>query len=103
MVDRIADPWGPRTPYGPGEAWPEREGLSRCIPPTTSVCCTAPTPTSPASVCDRHAELLHPFARRYAEEAPDEPDRLHSDHMAAHSDEGRRPAGAGRSGLTERI
>ncbi|OBK14582.1 molybdopterin oxidoreductase family protein [Mycobacterium asiaticum] len=23
-VDRIADPWGPRTPYGPGEQWPER-------------------------------------------------------------------------------
>src|SRR5690349_8298337 len=24
MVDRIAEPWGPRTPYGPGEAWPVR-------------------------------------------------------------------------------
>ncbi|MFN2535461.1 MAG: molybdopterin oxidoreductase family protein [Pseudonocardiaceae bacterium] len=24
MVDRIADPWGERTPYGPGEAWPVR-------------------------------------------------------------------------------
>ncbi|GAB7046646.1 molybdopterin oxidoreductase family protein [Catenuloplanes indicus] len=24
MVDRIADPWGPRTPYAPGAAWPER-------------------------------------------------------------------------------
>ncbi|MDO3701434.1 nitrate reductase [Micromonospora sp. C28SCA-DRY-2] len=24
MVDRIADPWGPRTPYGPGEPWPVR-------------------------------------------------------------------------------
>ncbi|MEU7553708.1 nitrate reductase [Streptomyces sp. NPDC044571] len=24
MVDRIADPWGARTPYGPGEAWPVR-------------------------------------------------------------------------------
>ena len=23
-VDRIADPWGPRTPYGPGERWPVR-------------------------------------------------------------------------------
>ena len=22
--DRITDPWGPRTPYGPGTAWPER-------------------------------------------------------------------------------
>ncbi|PWU55048.1 nitrate reductase [Micromonospora sp. S4605] len=24
MVDRIADPWGPRTPYGPAAAWPVR-------------------------------------------------------------------------------
>jgi uncharacterized protein YfiM (DUF2279 family) len=24
MADRIADPWGPRTPYAPGEAWPTR-------------------------------------------------------------------------------
>src|SRR3954451_3063689 len=24
MVDRIADPWGERTPYGPGETWPIR-------------------------------------------------------------------------------
>ncbi|BCJ49585.1 hypothetical protein Asp14428_10600 [Actinoplanes sp. NBRC 14428] len=32
-----------------------------------------------AQVCDTHAELLEPFARRYAEEAPDEPDRLHSE------------------------
>jgi anaerobic selenocysteine-containing dehydrogenase len=24
VVDRIADPWGPRTPYGPGEPWPVR-------------------------------------------------------------------------------
>ncbi|GAB1513320.1 molybdopterin oxidoreductase family protein [Actinophytocola sp. KF-1] len=24
MADRIADPWGPRTPYGPGEEWPVR-------------------------------------------------------------------------------
>lgn len=23
-VDRIADPWGTRTPYGPGQQWPER-------------------------------------------------------------------------------
>jgi len=27
-----------------------------------------------ARICDRHAERLEPFARRYAEEAPDEPD-----------------------------
>ncbi|WP_019344165.1 molybdopterin oxidoreductase family protein, partial [Mycolicibacterium conceptionense] len=25
MTDRIADPWGPRTPYGCGQAWPQRE------------------------------------------------------------------------------
>jgi hypothetical protein len=31
-----------------------------------------------AKVCDAHAERLHPFARRYAEDAPEEPDRLHS-------------------------
>lgn len=24
MVDRIADPWGERTPYSPGEPWPVR-------------------------------------------------------------------------------
>jgi anaerobic selenocysteine-containing dehydrogenase len=24
MMDRIANPWGQRTPYGPGQAWPER-------------------------------------------------------------------------------
>src|SRR3954470_20922865 len=23
-VDRIAEPWGTRTPYGPGETWPDR-------------------------------------------------------------------------------
>ena len=23
-VDRIAEPWGTRTPYGPGETWPTR-------------------------------------------------------------------------------
>src|SRR5215218_6655816 len=23
-ADRIADPWGARTPYGPGETWPAR-------------------------------------------------------------------------------
>jgi hypothetical protein len=31
-----------------------------------------------AKQCDRHAEALAPFARRYGEEAPDEPERLHS-------------------------
>lgn len=28
--------------------------------------------------CDGHAERLRPFAERYSEEAPDEPERLHS-------------------------
>ena len=32
-----------------------------------------------AQVCDQHAARLQPFAERYAEEAPEEPDRLHSD------------------------
>jgi hypothetical protein len=32
-----------------------------------------------AEICDRHAEQLRPFARRYSQDAPDEPDRLHSE------------------------
>ena len=32
-----------------------------------------------ARQCDGHAERLEPFARRYAEEATDEPERLHSE------------------------
>ncbi|MEW2330442.1 hypothetical protein AB0880_21820 [Micromonospora chersina] len=32
-----------------------------------------------ATQCRGHAEKLEPFARRYAEEAPAEPDRLHSE------------------------
>jgi hypothetical protein len=32
-----------------------------------------------AGQCDSHAEQLEPFARRYGEDAPDEPDRLHSE------------------------
>ncbi|MEV6632555.1 hypothetical protein AB0M54_17580 [Actinoplanes sp. NPDC051470] len=32
-----------------------------------------------AERCDDHAARLEPFARRYAEDAPDEPERLHSD------------------------
>ena len=32
-----------------------------------------------SSQCDRHAEQLQPFVDRYGEDAPDEPDRLHSD------------------------
>ncbi|MDX6556391.1 MAG: hypothetical protein QOD86_2586 [Miltoncostaeaceae bacterium] len=35
-----------------------------------------------AGQCDRHADLLRPFAERYGEEADDEPDRLHSDLFA---------------------
>jgi hypothetical protein len=26
-IDRIAEPWGTRTPYGPGEEWPVRIDL----------------------------------------------------------------------------
>jgi hypothetical protein len=29
--------------------------------------------------CDRHAERLAPFAQRYGEDAPSEPERLHSE------------------------
>ncbi|MDO3701433.1 hypothetical protein Q3W71_07035 [Micromonospora sp. C28SCA-DRY-2] len=32
-----------------------------------------------AKRCDEHAERLRPFAERYSEEAPAEPDRLHSE------------------------
>lgn len=32
-----------------------------------------------AKQCDAHAERLEPFADRYGEDAPDEPDRLHSE------------------------
>jgi hypothetical protein len=32
-----------------------------------------------AEQCDQHAQDLRPFAQRYLEEAPDEPDRLHSE------------------------
>ena len=32
-----------------------------------------------ADDCDSHAERLEPFARRYGEEAEDEPERLHSE------------------------
>ncbi|MEV4540731.1 hypothetical protein GA0070609_6454 [Micromonospora echinaurantiaca] len=32
-----------------------------------------------AKRCDEHAERLKPFAERYSEEAPAEPDRLHSE------------------------
>ncbi|MFC7272864.1 hypothetical protein ACFQS1_02630 [Paractinoplanes rhizophilus] len=35
--------------------------------------------TRQASRCDERAEALKPFADRYAEEAPDEPERLHSE------------------------
>jgi hypothetical protein len=35
--------------------------------------------TKLAGDCERHAELLEPFARRYGEEAEDEPERLHSE------------------------
>ena len=32
-----------------------------------------------ARQCDRHAEALEPFVTRYGEDAPEEPDRLHSE------------------------
>jgi hypothetical protein len=32
-----------------------------------------------AGDCDAHAERLAPFAERYGEDAPDEPERLHSE------------------------
>ena len=32
-----------------------------------------------AAECDRHAEELGPFAERYGEDAPTEPERLHSE------------------------
>jgi hypothetical protein len=32
-----------------------------------------------AEECDRHAEQLEPFASRYGEDAPEQPDRLHSE------------------------
>lgn len=32
-----------------------------------------------AQECDAHAERLSPFVDRYGEDAPEEPDRLHSD------------------------
>jgi hypothetical protein len=32
-----------------------------------------------ARQCDQHAQQLEPFARRYGEESPDEPERLHSE------------------------
>jgi hypothetical protein len=32
-----------------------------------------------ADACDAHAERLRPFAERYGEDAPDEPERLHSE------------------------
>lgn len=35
-----------------------------------------------AAQCDRHADALRPFAGRYGEDAPDEPDRLHRDLFA---------------------
>jgi hypothetical protein len=35
-----------------------------------------------AAQCERHAEALRPFAERYGEQAPDEPERLHSEIFA---------------------
>lgn len=35
-----------------------------------------------ARQCDKHTEQLRPFVDRYGEEAPEEPERLHSDLFA---------------------
>jgi hypothetical protein len=35
-----------------------------------------------AAECDRHAERLEPFANRYGEDAPEAPDRLHSERFS---------------------
>jgi hypothetical protein len=43
-----------------------------------------------ARQCDAHASRLSPFVDRYGEEAPDEPDRLHSEIF-----QGARPGGLG--------
>lgn len=32
MVDRIANPWGERTPYGQGEDWPHSLGVRLDLP-----------------------------------------------------------------------
>ena len=32
-----------------------------------------------AKQCDQHAQRLEPFAQRYGEDSPDEPERLHSE------------------------
>jgi hypothetical protein len=42
-------------------------------PDVTAICAKL------AADADAHAELLEPFARRYGEEAEDEPERLHSE------------------------
>jgi hypothetical protein len=39
-----------------------------------------------AAQCDRHAERLRPCAERYGEDAPDEPERLHSELFAGARD-----------------
>ena len=36
-IDRIAEPWGTRTPYGPGQDWPVRVDSFLC-PDVASLC-----------------------------------------------------------------
>lgn len=43
-----------------------------------------------AEECDGHAERLQPFVARYGEDAPEEPDKLHSEIF-----QGSRPGGLG--------
>ena len=45
-----------------------------------------------AAECHDHASRLEPFAERYGEDAPDEPDRLHSELFRGPRSGGARPA-----------
>jgi hypothetical protein len=56
-----------------GDAFTEVGGAHREEPDIFHTC------QKLAAQCRGHAEKLEPFASRYAEEAPDEPDRLHSE------------------------
>jgi hypothetical protein len=62
-----------RTQVKLGEAYGEVGAAHREEPDVFNIC------ERLSAQCQRHAEHLEPFARRYAEEAPDEPDRLYSE------------------------
>ena len=55
----------------------EQVGAAHAEEPDVFVLCT-----KLAGDCTRHAEQLEPFAGRYGEDAPAEPDRLHSELFA---------------------